>query len=73
MDFFLNNEKLPPEIIKQINAKQLNNLNEKVYTSFPDGSPEARKYAMQIRLAKKLNEKEYAATLASKRKSTRWN
>lgn len=73
MDFFLNNEKLPPETIKQINEKQLNSLNEKVYTSFPDGSPEARKYAMQIRLAKKLNEKEYKNAVANKRKSARWS
>lgn len=73
MDNNISSEKLPPEVIKQINAKQLNSLNEKVYFNFPDGSPEARKYAMQIRLAKRLNEREYAATLASKRKSTRWS
>lgn len=72
MENYTNSEKLPPEIIRQINSKQLHSLNEKVFASFPDGSPEARKYAMQIRLAKKLNEKEYTAALASKRKSTRW-
>lgn len=65
-------DKLPPEIIKQINDKEIKELDEKIYFSFPDGSPEQRKYAMQLRLAKKLNKKEYEQTARNKRKSTRF-
>lgn len=66
-------EKLPAEIIKQLNDKQIKDLDEKVYFNFPDGSPEQRKYAMQLRLAKKLNKKEYEQTITNKRKNTRFS
>ena len=68
-----NNEKLPPEIIKKINHDQLQQLNATLHTNFSNGSPEQRKFAMQIRLAKKLNEKEYQKSQANKRKNPRFS
>lgn len=71
-NYLFKGEKLPPEITKQINDKQLKNLDEAVYLNFPDGSPEARRYAMQIRLVKKLNKKEYEEAIKTKRKNSRF-
>lgn len=66
-------EKLPPELIHKINQKQLQLLDEKVNYEMPTGAPAQRKYAMQLRLLKKLNKKEYEEALSSKRKNPRFS
>lgn len=55
----MRSEKIPPDLIKSINEKQLRTMYQTVYSNFPQGSPEYRKYEMQIKLLKSRNNKEY--------------
>lgn len=65
-------EKIPPELIKKLNDKSIQELDEKIYFTFNNGSPESRRNKMRSRLLKKLNEKEYIETQKNKRKSSRF-
>lgn len=62
---------MTPEFIKQINEQQLNSLEEKL-EALPLGSAEQRKFAMNIRLLKKLNERELRKKEQMKRKNSRF-
>ena len=63
---------MPPELVRELNKKQLDHLKNKVDIDFIKGSPEERKYKMQLRLMKKLNENEYRNTMSQKRKNSRF-
>lgn len=62
-----------PEYIKKANDQQLHFLQNRLDVELPLGSSEQRKYAAQIRLLKKLNERELKKQQQSKRKSTRFS
>lgn len=66
-------EKLTPQLIKEINAKQLQELDEKISAEMHAGSPLERKTKIQIRLLKKLNERELANAMKNKRKNSRFD
>lgn len=66
-------EKLPPELVKGINEKQLQFLHETIHSEMDLGSPDQRKYAMQLRLLKKLNAKEYEKSQTDKRHNPRFS
>ena len=68
----ISKEIMPPELIKKINSAQLLQLQKTVAADMITGSPEQRKYQMQLRLLKKMNEKEFAATQKNKRKNPRF-
>jgi hypothetical protein len=63
---------MPPELIQKINSAQLRQLEKTVSIEMNAGSPEQRKYQMQLRLLKKLNAKEFADTQKNKRKNPRF-
>lgn len=66
------NEIMPPELIQKINSAQLRQLEKTVSVEMNTGSPEQRKYQMQLRLLKKLNAKEFASSQKNKRKNPRF-
>lgn len=65
-------EQVPPELMKKLNDKSIKELDEKIYFTFNNGSPESRRHQMRSKLLKKLNEKEYIETQKNKRKSSRF-
>ena len=69
----MNNEKLAPDVERQINDEQLKQLNNTISENLVKGSPEERRYRMQLRLLKKLNQKEYENSIKNKRVNSRFS
>jgi hypothetical protein len=65
-------EKMPPDLVKHINEQQLKLLREKIEAGFSIGSPEYRKFEMQIKLMRKRNQKEFDASTKNKRRNPRF-
>lgn len=72
MDKFMKPEKLPPALEHKMNADELRYLLMRADDKLHHGSPEQRCFHMKMRLLKRLNEKEFAASQQQKRKSNRF-